>query len=265
MIKVALREEAAFPWVKTGKVYARGCCYTENGEAMNGADIASLFENCADKESFLEVLSRLNGLFSVIRIEDEHCMAAVDRVRMFPLYWINTDNQLLITDDPIRLSEEYGCTAQNEQSVAEFLAAAHVCGNKTIFRDIFQIQSGHVIFYTNKRLTEHCYYRWAVSSLLEDDSKALSLKGGSILHQAMERMRLSLTGRTAVIPLSGGYDSRAIACHLKQKRIQKRCLLYLRKAWKRRSRHIAKGRVQTWFSLDHGRIQQGKNTQLLVR
>jgi asparagine synthase (glutamine-hydrolysing) len=94
-----------------------------------------------------------------------------------------------------------------------------VTGPETLFPNVKQIQAGEALSFVTKpeaRLERRRYYEWRHRDPWQEDSNTLIERLHAVHHGVARRLIASLGGRQAVLPLSGGYDSRLLAVMLKE-------------------------------------------------
>lgn len=176
---------------------------------------AGLFpENCTPG-GFAEILTGLDGCFCVIIERGNFILAAVDRIRSYPLFYAVQNNELLISDDAFELRSRLQDPAFDEASLPEFLSTGIVSGNSTLYRDIKQLEAGQYLVWDKIAATlqigDHYVYRHVFG---EENCDPAELD--KVHERVIGRLIASAQGRTLVIPLSGGHDSRLIAVMLKR-------------------------------------------------
>lgn len=166
-------------------------------------------------EKTSEFLSSLNGNFVVVIKTEKWVFACTDRVRSIPLFYCVKDDKLIISDNTHWIKKQLNNDGIDEVSAAEFLLTGYVTGNETLVQNVRQLQAGECLFSNGNKLKTFCYFVYRHGSYFEDDDSQLIEQ----LHQkhicTFKRLIKSLDGRTAVIPLSGGHDSRLIVFMLK--------------------------------------------------
>jgi asparagine synthase (glutamine-hydrolysing) len=102
--------------------------------------------------------------------------------------------------------------------VSEFLLSGYTIGNYTLFEDLQQIQAGQYLYYNDEtqELKLDFYYKHLHGNYFDLDREEYFERLDSIYKNVFSRLIESVQGRTIVIPLSGGYDSRSIAAMLKK-------------------------------------------------
>lgn len=174
------------------------------------------FCDVVDGKSFTELINAANGCFAVIVETDSELLAAVDPVRSIPLFYAIKSGEIILGDDLPRIQEELSAAAMDATAQEEFLRVGYTVGPSTLDSRIKQIEAGESIVYdkSSKRYATHCYFRNAHDNYSGKCSEALIDELDLITKHWASRLIKSAEGRTIVVPLSGGYDSRSIVCAL---------------------------------------------------
>lgn len=159
----------------------------------------------------------LNGSWAAAVAVGESLVLAVDRTRTIPLFYHATDGRA--ADDPAELCAD---GALDDITSIEFLFTGFVTGSDTLTPDVRQVRAGEVVElrldHADRGLDRRAkrYRRFLPTADAADDAAALSAGLMEALEHAFARCIQRLDGRRAVIPLSGGLDSRVVAAMLKR-------------------------------------------------
>ena len=184
------------------------------------------------KKLVKEVISGLNGFFSVIYKRDNLCVGIVDRVRSIPLFYSKEDNFFQIADDPHALMDPNSEFRFNAQSSIEFLLTGYVTGDQTLHDDIFQIRPGEFVIAERKsdgniELSQVSYFTYCSDMILDWDDEALEEELNKRIEKVFDKYSSALRSRNLFIPLSGGLDSRLIVAMFKKAGMEKiTCFTY---------------------------------------
>jgi asparagine synthase (glutamine-hydrolysing) len=163
----------------------------------------------------------LNGFFSIVVKTEDQVFAAVDRNRSYPLFYGKVSGCIYISDNAYWVLKTVGDKAFDDLSEAEFLLTGYVTGDSTLYPNIKQLQAGE---YLSTRavgqgsgLETKRYFRFF--HLYDQGSKTKSFylhQMDEVLSRIFYRLIEWANGRTLVVPLSGGFDSRLICLMLKK-------------------------------------------------
>ncbi len=254
----------AFPWQEQDKVRFKGYLWDKNGRHLTAKEAVSLFRRVDGPERLTHLLGELDGAFAVSVQTGQGQLLAVDPMGMFSFYFCRHKDQWHISDSATLLAERSGNKVQNRSALPEFRSAGFVLGRECLWNNVFRIQAGEVLLLANDGSLQG---RWSQHFLPREFStqgrKELYRTLCELLDGLSRRLTASLQGRTAVVPLSGGYDSRLIAAMLKRAGHQKViCFTYGRpNAESRLSEKVAKKLGYPWIFVDYQVINPDKYLQ----
>lgn len=216
--------DGAYPWTEEGGFYFRGYVLTENA-ALSGKEAIDHLQPLFESKEYSHILRSLNGNWSLIWDTGDKIVYAVDRLRSLPLFYRVKDNELHIGDDAEALVEALGDWTISRLSVDEFLTTRlYVTGPDTMLSELKQTQAGEFcIFDKATSAVERSFY-FAIEfgdCYSADDLSGMRSGFRENYKRVGKDMVRALRGRTAVVPLSGGADSRMIATCLKNQGYEK--------------------------------------------
>ena len=173
------------------------------------------------KEDAGELLSRTNGFFSAVSSDGRSGWMAVDRLRTMPLFYGTWNDTLFISDNARWVREKVEEREMDPIARQEFLLAGYVTGPDTLFSRVKQVQAGELVRFRADDdgsivLEPQRYFRYLHHDYLREDEASLRKRLDDMLLPTFRRMLEYVAGRTIVVPLSGGYDSRLIVLMLKR-------------------------------------------------
>lgn len=195
-------------WYRNERVSVRGYAFDAQGQLLMGETFVAYLDMTTEKE-WQCCVQQCNGLFSCIRSGTDWSAAAVDSSRIYPLYYRQNADGLIITDDPYKLLQ--AGDVEDEDSVNDYMAMAAPEEGKTLVKGIMQVKPGHFLC---TDLTQLSYYQYTSKS--EELEMPTEGTFADMLCSVFRRMVQSVQGRQIVIPLSGGNDSRLILCMLRK-------------------------------------------------
>ncbi len=210
---IKLVNNKGFKWKHKSGIWLKGYLFDGN-KLKSDEHIFSELENIETQEDIKAWLSKTKGCFSVVIKKDNAVFLAVDNIRTFPIFYSTDKTEFIVTDEPVSLFKDK--KAIDELSAFELESAAYVTGKRTLFKDVYQVQAGELIVYANNETNAEFYTDFWVKNIDNSHFETLQQKLCSKFDDAFERLINSLNGRQAVVPLSGGYDSRLIAVMLKK-------------------------------------------------
>lgn len=218
-ITIRLTYPYGYPWFSSKDIFVKGYLFDKDKRIRKGNALISFFEEVNTEEAFRQKLKEANGIFSVIIKKDNQVFFAVDRTRTFPLFYRVEEKETVISDDA-----ETAAGSRRELSMSakkEFLLTGFVTGKDTLLSHVKQVQAGEYVL-CSEFLVKSCFYHHLVPAQpLCANAPFLTETLQALIEETGERLVTALDGRTAVIPLSGGYDSRLIAVLLKKNNYRK--------------------------------------------
>jgi len=215
-VEINLSYNKGFKWFSSNSIYVKGYLFDTNNNLYKEELLIKYFENINTIEEFKQKLIDANGIFSVVIKQEKQTFIAVDRTRTFPIFYAETDDAFYISDDIFIIKNKINTTILNISS-EEFLLTGYVSGKDTLFKKIYQIESGELIFFHQNRLHIINYHNFVLDinyNLNSIDKIYQDIE--QISNNIFNRLINYANGRTLLIPLSGGYDSRYIIVMLKK-------------------------------------------------
>lgn len=228
-----LKTEKGFLWNQNKTTAIKGYFYDDLNKLYSGNETLSIFENIEFQSEFIKQIKSLNGIFTIIHTnKNDEIFIASDTSRIFPIYYKTIDTKILISDSIEFLIEKDKALDVNTKGEMEFAASGYTLGNKTLINNIAQIQSNeYLIFKDSKIINQGFFFTYRTSnSIINTKETVLKEKLTQTINNSFGRMIASLNNQQVFVPLSGGYDSRLIACLLKKHKYKNViCFTYGRK------------------------------------
>ncbi|WP_162902752.1 asparagine synthase-related protein [Taibaiella koreensis] len=213
-VEVRLVYNYGYTWYTSDGISVKGFIYDTEDNPLREAGLVAFFRGADSAETLQDRLRQANGLFAVVIQTDAGVYCATDRTRTFPLYY-SLDKGVLRISDAVEHAAP-GLLQMDTLSKEEFLYTGYVTGNSTLLKDVCQVQAGACLVGVDDQVQEYCYHFYVADKPLTGTFDALPDQLAGLFDKAGERLVKALAGRTAVVPLSGGYDSRLIAVLLKK-------------------------------------------------
>lgn len=195
-----------------GKLFFTG--HVSFQQSLLNADclVQLLVDEC--EEIQYDQFQHLNGFFAIaIKLTDK-LVLCTDRVRSFPLFYRVSEGQITVSDDCFCVAEEAGT---DELIAQEFAALGYVTGNDTLFCGTRQVPAGTHVCVRDTGISQLRYFTFKRSrlTLLRTEAQVLE-QLHHVMSSVIDECIKMAGGRQIVVPLSGGYDSRAILLFLKK-------------------------------------------------
>ena len=254
-----------YPWrnikLRGAECYFKGNVFFDN-KLLSPEKLAELIftlickERHGKEKETGDFLEKLNGEFAFIAETKDFIFCTVDKTRSIPLFYVNKKNSLIISDSAYYLKDKFN-QHLNEENAAEFMVAGYVTGNETLFDDIKQVRSGEFLIYqkNDRRLKSCCYFKFLHRDYYELPETRLIEMLDQVFVNAFSRLveSTSKQGKTLVVPLSGGLDSRIIVAMLKRLGVNDViCVSYGRKGSRESkiSKHVAEALGYEWIFVE---------------
>lgn len=223
-MKAFLSSQTAYPWSKKGSCSFRGYFIAGHQCYRGEAAAAYLCEQFAHKAA-QDVFASLNGVFSIIWDRGAEVIFGVDRLRGLPLFYACENGEFLLSDSASSVANAMPAPAIHEAALHEYMSTAlFVPGSKTLLEGLYQVQAGEYCVFEKQTacVTQHTYFQYAHGHLYTPEERGSMLSDFHAAYAATGRHLVqALQGRTAVIPLSGGADSRMVLSMLKKNHYEK--------------------------------------------
>ena len=159
------------------------------------------------------------GHFAFIIKRDTELVAVVDHCRSIPLFFTNSVSSFTISNSANTLLENLFEPTIDSVSALEFSMSGYVTEDRTIYKNINQIESGKWLWINeSSQLKIFQYYNYLPVFNNTFSEKTLIKELGNAMDQSIDRVIKKAQGRPIWVPLSAGLDSRIILCKLHQKK-----------------------------------------------
>lgn len=197
-----------YKWWGNEKIQVTGFIRSGDRYLWN-EDLIEYFSGADNPDKFEQMLKSANGQFSVIIRWNGELLAAVDRLRNYPLFYTDSDGEFFISDDSYKLAALRPDIELNRSVVNSFLLSGYVINNLTLIENVFQIEAGSYVRHEGSVLTKYYHDpRYEITRNYDLITGAKELV--DIFSMTLKDHLQALSDRFIAIPLSGGYDSRLV-------------------------------------------------------
>lgn len=198
---INLYKNNAFKWNEKDNIYTIGYVIYKD-KVYNDVNLVDLVISL--KDNIFNAINEFNGYFAIVIKNDKETILISDIIRSFPLFYNNKGD---VTDDIELMKNDI-----NELSIEELIHSRWVSMDETIYKDVYQIENAQIVIIKDNKITKNRYYTYAY----HNDEKYSFEELDNVFKKMTDKMVKYLDGRTAVVPLSGGQDSRLLAYYLKK-------------------------------------------------
>lgn len=225
-MKVICSSNRGYKWSNKEGVFFKGFIFDESRNVLKAEEAIGYFSSIASFDDFTNRLASIEGCFSIIINKEDETWAAVDIERTMPIYYsIDLD---IIADDAeiIRKNKKIPKRDISTMGCLEMYGAIYVSYENTTYDQIKQIDYRNAICIKNNKVDTTIYY--SDRTPIKKWDREAALKEMRTKYENAVKRALGIVGdRTIILSLSGGYDSRCLACTLKNLGFNKVvCLAY---------------------------------------
>ena len=215
---ILLQPKSVYPWYTENGISVRGYFQSKTVPEviLRDSTAVNYFSDVNSLEDLTARLEAIDGVFSVIIDHGTSIYAAVDRARSMPLYY--AVNAAALSDDSKSLREylHIGEEHTDPLRMAELLVAGVVSDRYTVYQEIRQLPMATVAEWRDGTLRTAVYYSHIAATVNYDRAEAKTALRRTAEHM-MDHILKVVADRPIVLSLSGGYDSRFVACMLKER------------------------------------------------
>lgn len=253
-----------------GSVWVKGYIFDQPQPQVFAEKLMQLVET-ANEAGIKKYLANLDGHFAIVLKTPEVLFAAVDRIRSIPLFFANYSDHIILTDQPTKLDcklRDFESSPGSEDRLM-LQMSGYCSGSVTLLTGVKQLQSGEYLKVTGESESEVIsYYKYnPVNPAVITEKVKLKKSLETATKRILQKIIDSADGRTIVVPLSGGYDSRLVASgffHLGYKNVK--CFSYGQKNNFESliSRKVAEKLGYEWkfIKLTHGIVRADYHSEL---
>jgi asparagine synthase (glutamine-hydrolysing) len=251
---IQLTEDKTYKWFTNGTIWLKGNFFDPDHNYYSNHEALDYVTRQLEELSLSELVKKLNGIFTILCHEPERITMATDPINFFPVFYAFKDSQWLVSDDLSLMLRQTNYNQLNNDAIPGFLAAGFVMDNETLIKNLLKTQAGELVSLSGEgTLSRKAWYYFLPEQFNSSPLPELTDQLHEHLDALSQRMITMLNGRTAVVPLSGGYDSRLIASLLKKAGYENTiCITYGKKNPEVDiSREVAKNLGFQWIFVDY--------------
>jgi len=142
----------------------------------------------------------------------EICYINAGIIRPVPIFYKIEDGIAYVSDDIKYLFKN---AELDTSTLLEFLSFGFVLSDRTLIRNVHILQAGEILEYKNRTLIIQDKYLYDTNPTREEDEKELMEKLWDVTKKVFKDVIKWTKGKTIIVPLSGGLDSRFVVSMLK--------------------------------------------------
>lgn len=211
-LSLKLGSYRGFFWEQVGSAWVIGCLHRIEKETL--AAVASRCGNAVSLETdLLDFLEKQCCFFSIVIDSEESVYLAVDHLGSFPLFFSvdRISGTIVVSDDAPSCSKS---KMIDDLGLLEYQCTYVTYGGRTLWEDVREVNEGTYVRIDKKigSVEERRY--WEFKRAFPSSSASLD-QVEDVVRPVFRDVIRFLDGRTAVIPITSGLDSRTIAACLK--------------------------------------------------
>lgn len=212
LFNISLRNNNGYSWTESDGSWVKGFAFAGNVlyEKESLLDYCVRVISCKDRN---RMLSMLNGAFLVVAVVDGNLYMITDKMRCFPLLYSLEGNTVYVSDTGDDIAASFSWPELNTDNVPYFLSCGYLYGGETLLRNCFIVAPASIVSFENGNVTAEAYCSRKHAKTVA--GAGFNDRAMSVVERMADRLRKISDGRQIVIPLSGGYDSRLVACMCK--------------------------------------------------
>lgn len=215
MVQVCIEQQES--WYRDDQLgYARGWAF--QGETLlKGKSLLKYLDDAfrSGQTAFGQALQALNGFFSIILTSSDAVLLIADKVKSYPLLYSREGNTFIVSNQGEVLHKRMKNIRINEAFVPTFLALGYLWGEHTLYEHSFIVPASTYVL-IKEGVSRSIFYGKSRALCSERTKEDIFRQADVALEHAFERFVRMAGNRTIVLPLSGGYDSRLLACLCKK-------------------------------------------------
>lgn len=203
--------DAAIGWRRVGAgsdaLWFKGHLYGAADPATIAAKLAA-----AGLAGAADAIAELDGHFALVFEGPGWTMAATDRIASIPLAYASDGDGWAIDGEAVRLAQRLGLGEIEPGAALAIAMAGYTIGRASLYRGIEALAPGEAVLFRGGADPERRRYYAYAPRPRGDGASAKDLL--RVTRRVFEKTIAGLDGRTVLIPLSAGLDSRLVASAL---------------------------------------------------
>lgn len=213
-MEIQLNSNGGKVWQSFGENHIKGFAFYKN-KFLSGNDLLNAVLSAIYDNNLNSLLLELNGNFSIVCSEGISTYLIADKMKTYPLLYLRNNHNFFVSDQAKAILDCDCKLTFDEESVITYIPLGYLHGDSTLLQNCKIVAAGTYVVLgdsaTVVKYHEHIYEKTE-----SEDIDVLIEKAEQQLEKAINRMLISIGDRPIWIPLSGGYDSRLLACVLKK-------------------------------------------------
>ncbi len=214
-----MREEYGWKVYQDGNIKLWFCGYIYG---ISIEDLLTKLEHInkgnTENKIIFDWVNSLQGNFSFVVECNSLIIASVDKICSIPLFIINHNGNISISNHAPLLKEKYKLNNSNLNGCAklEIAMSGYTIGNKTLYDEIERLESGECVLLNQGLYCRAYYYTYSPWKIVERSEEQLHKDFLNTCLGVFKKLKDSIGDRQILVPLSAGNDSRLVASCLRE-------------------------------------------------
>lgn len=201
-----------YAWTHRSNIRCAGFAWWDGQLISKGDFCEATKQQSRDFEKFVQWTSGLNGPFAIMAEWDEEIWMATSHTWTYPLFYTHDNESFAAGDIPEFLPKNTKLKIITEDELY-FLTFGVTPGNHTLHFQVKTVLPGEVIrLKAGETETVHKLDSWFETQLPESSNEETARR----IRETFHRYSDLIGKRKVLLPLTSGYDSRLLACLLKE-------------------------------------------------
>lgn len=210
-MEIKLLNNRGKSWDSFGENYVKGFAFIGEN-LLEGKELCKQLVDSVKQDCLADLLLKLNGNFSAIINNDDTTYLIADKLKSYPLLYMLQSEDWIITDQAKVILESGQHLELNERAILTYLSCGYLHGNMTIVEQCHLVMAGSYVKINERAEVIHYHRHIYAKQEKKRKEEDIIKEGIEVMDRAFLRMIKSIGDRPIFIPLSGGYDSRLLAC-----------------------------------------------------
>ncbi|SHF64603.1 asparagine synthase (glutamine-hydrolysing) [Mariniphaga anaerophila] len=201
-----------FNWTTNQKIAVTGFIWENENYISGEAFLTRVDANTNSFEQFKSFAEQLNGQFSIAIKKEEEKWVFCNNTCSFPLFYMLQNGKVILSDAPYLSFLNGEVPELDVFSEMYFLTFGFTPPGTTLFKNIFQVMPGECIRFGKQGKDSRKLF--STRANIEKNVQEKDLQ--HVLLSSFSKYYEHLKNKQVLLPLTRGYDSRLIACLLKE-------------------------------------------------
>ena len=214
-MKMICSKNRGYRWFQNENSFFKGYIQLDDYTVLRDDMAVSFFCNCSSFSDFKNKLKNCYGCFAIALMKSDTVWAATDIARSIPLYFSADCSFISDSSECIRKKMNIDKDAYSPIRLLEMYEISYILGTNTCYDMIKQLDLGMAMECKNNSIALSYYYTHTSEIVQRDEGEIFALLQAKT-NKMLDRIVSVVGNRQICISLSGGYDSRYLACSLKE-------------------------------------------------